>query len=164
MDAAKCFYGKRKNMFLELGRQTTREERVEARGAPPRAARRAPHARVPQAPASPAPQGSDLKHYRDVQQIVDVFQPAWDDGLPLPGGVPRVYSNRGPERYTIWKEYPFEASSEGGFFSDLGTVERSYTPRKFPAAVLGSSRTTAPRWRRRPTFSRTSRRTLRLCT
>jgi hypothetical protein len=49
MDAAKCFFGKRKNKMYQLGRQASTEEREQARAAPPR--RRAHARRSDGAPA-----------------------------------------------------------------------------------------------------------------
>ena len=85
---------------------------------------------------APAPrQLVDRKHNCDVQKIMDVFQPAWDEDLPLPAGRLVIYSNRGDDRYSVWKEYRFEASSPAGFYSDLGQVDSSYTPGKLPAVL-----------------------------
>jgi len=114
MDGAKCFYGKRKNKFFELERPATPEEREEL---------------------------VDLSHYKDVQGILDVFKPAWDEQKALPGGKLVVYSNRGKDRFSVWNEYPFEASSADGLYSDLGSdlgsdLVSSYTAGKLPAVVL----------------------------
>ena len=82
------------------------------------------------------PQLVEISHYKDVQGIIDTFKSAWDKQEPLPGGRLVVYSNRGAERFSVWETYRFEASSASGFYSDVGTVEGSYTAGKLPAVVL----------------------------
>jgi hypothetical protein len=70
-----------------------------------------------------------------VSKIQALFESVYSEQAPLPGGRLVIYSNRGDERFSILKEYRFEASSSTGFFSDLGTMESSYTPGKLPARL-----------------------------